>query len=318
MTFLLATIATIVLLLTILVDGQDTGQAYWLPPASGDESAGGGGAAPASPGTSQYSVSPQAFYQGGAGAGAGGAAPPTSLLDINSGSATKLAHSLHLRHHHGPFQKEDPIDVDPAAMAGNIDDLTDEQLHLNHGSLTPTKLAAMKEEMKTLQKSLGTLMDKQTALQTQYTIEKEREVEDKALKKKVKTDVARSLLKHLDQQSKTRTDFMTNIVDQAISKVKDQYDLAIVHPDHPDTGVAGTGAEAGATGSASAAAASEESEESTESAPEKKQSEQEPEKQSDPQSDQDAEKKSPESDPEQTQTEQDPEKQQEVEKEQEI
>ena len=60
---------------------DDAGQAYWLPPASGDESAGGGGggAAPASPGTSQYSVSPQAFYQGGAG-GAGGAAP-ASLIE---------------------------------------------------------------------------------------------------------------------------------------------------------------------------------------------------------------------------------------------
>jgi hypothetical protein len=63
---------------------DDAGQAYWLPPASGDESAGGGGggAAPASPGTSQYSVSPQAFYQGGAG-GAGGAAP-ASLIETKS------------------------------------------------------------------------------------------------------------------------------------------------------------------------------------------------------------------------------------------
>ena len=62
----------------------DEGQAYWLPPASGDESAGGGGgAAPASPGTSQYSVSPQAFYQGGGAAG-GGAAAPASLLETNS------------------------------------------------------------------------------------------------------------------------------------------------------------------------------------------------------------------------------------------
>ena len=86
MTFLMA---IVLLLLTILVDGQDTGQAYWLPPASGDESAGGGGAAPASPGTSQYSVSPQAFYQGGA--GAGGAAPASSLLDIKSGTAASKA-----------------------------------------------------------------------------------------------------------------------------------------------------------------------------------------------------------------------------------
>ena len=63
----------------------DDGQAYWLPPASGDESAGGGGgAAPASPGTSQYSVSPQAFYQGG-GAAAGGAAPASFL---QTGSTT--------------------------------------------------------------------------------------------------------------------------------------------------------------------------------------------------------------------------------------
>jgi hypothetical protein len=52
----------------------DDGQAYWLPPASGDASA--GGAAPASPGTSQYSVSPQAFYGGAAGGGGGGGASP--------------------------------------------------------------------------------------------------------------------------------------------------------------------------------------------------------------------------------------------------
>ena len=68
----------------------DDGQAYWLPPASGDESAGGGGAAPASPGTSQYSVSPQAFYQGAAGGGAGGAAAPASSFLQVSNETKKL------------------------------------------------------------------------------------------------------------------------------------------------------------------------------------------------------------------------------------
>jgi hypothetical protein len=154
----------------------------------------------------------------------------------------------------GPFQKEETIDVDPAAMNSNPEDLTDEQLHLSHGSLTPTKLKAMKEQMSALQKSLGTLMDKQTKLQTQYEIEKEREVEDKAIKKKVKTEVARSLLKHLDQQSQSRTDFMTNIVDQAITKVKDQYDLSIPHPDHPEEKIEDA-EETTATGSAAATGA---------------------------------------------------------------
>jgi hypothetical protein len=105
----------------------------------------------------------------------------------------------------GPFQQEEAIDVDPAAMQGDPNDLTDEQLHLNHGSLTPTKLTAMKAEMQVLQQSLGNLMEKQTALQTKYEIESERAVEDKALKKKVKMEVARSLLKNLDQQSQSRT-----------------------------------------------------------------------------------------------------------------
>ena len=69
----------------------DDGQAYWLPPASGDESAGGGGgAAPASPGTSQYSVSPQAFYQGGGAAGAGGgAAAVPSFIEIKTKTKTR-------------------------------------------------------------------------------------------------------------------------------------------------------------------------------------------------------------------------------------
>ena len=94
----------------------------------------------------------------------------------------------------GPFQAEEKMDVDPAAMSGDPNALTDDQLHLSHGSLTPAKLTEMKAEMKSLQQSLGTLMDRQTVLSTQYKIEKEREVEDKALKKKVREEVARSLL----------------------------------------------------------------------------------------------------------------------------
>ena len=191
-----------------------------------------------------------------------------------------------------PFQAEATMDIDPSAMEGDTDKLSDEQLHLNHGTrkflfkfyfypksffikyvtilililtflffntiphskyytVTPAKLSAMKEEMSTLQKSLGTLMEKQTQLTTTYKIEKEREVEDKALKKTVRQEVARSLLKNLDQQSQTRSDFMTGIVDKAITKVKDQYDLALVHPDHPeDVETTATGSEGNdATGS---------------------------------------------------------------------
>ena len=54
----------------------------------------------------------------------------------------------------GPFQAEEKMDVDPAAMSGDPNALTDDQLHLSHGSLTPAKLAGMKSEMKSLQKSL--------------------------------------------------------------------------------------------------------------------------------------------------------------------
>ena len=44
---------------------------------------------------------------------------------------------------------------------------------------------------------------------------------------------------------------MTGIVDKAITKVKDQYDLALVHPDHPeDVETTATGSEGNdATGS---------------------------------------------------------------------
>jgi hypothetical protein len=126
---------------------------------------------------------------------------------------------LHIR---GPFQAEEKMDVDPAAMSGDPNALTDDQLHLSHGSLTPAKLTEMKEEMKTLQKSLGTLMDRQTALSTQYKLEKERAVEDKALKKKVREEVARSLLKNLDEETKSRNDQMHSIVDLAMQTTKDK------------------------------------------------------------------------------------------------
>eukprot|EP00946_MAST-07B_sp_MAST-7B-sp1_P005032 g5032.t1 len=142
----------------------------------------------------------------------------------------------------GPFMKEEPMDVDPDAMVDDPSKLTDEQLHLSHGTLTPAKLDEMKKEMAKLQGSLAMLMDKQSQLTTVYNMEREREAEDSATKKKVREEVARSLLKHLHAQSKSRNELVQGIIDKSIAKIKDEYQLDNIN--HPD------GAEGAATGAA--------------------------------------------------------------------
>ena len=61
-----------------------------------------------------------------------------------------------------------PLDVDADAMVEDPSQLTDEQLHLSHGSLTPDKLESMKTEMKSLKTTLDSLLTKQAVLSYQY------------------------------------------------------------------------------------------------------------------------------------------------------
>ena len=148
----------------------------------------------------------------------------------------------------GPFMQEEPMDVDPAAMVDDPSKLTDDQLHLSHGTLTPAKLAAMKKEMATLQGSLSMLMDKQAQLTTVYKMEKERDAEESATKKKVREEVARSLLKHLEDQSKSRKELVVGVIDKAVAKVKEHYQLEdLTNPDHQEDST-GSGDEDTATG----------------------------------------------------------------------
>jgi hypothetical protein len=171
------------------------------------------------------------------------------LLQLALAPASTVSH----RRVRGPFMKEEPMDVDPGAMVDDPSKLTDDQLHLSHGSLTPAKLDAMKKEMTTLQGSLATLMDKQSQLTTVYKMEKEREAEEAVTKKKVREEVARSLLKHLEQQSKSRVELMKGVVDKAVAKVKDEYQLdELNHPDHPEDATGGEqqGPDAAETGGA--------------------------------------------------------------------
>ena len=165
-----------------------------------------------------------------------------ALLVMALASAPTAEASSLLR---GPFMKEEPMDVDPNAMVDDPSKLTDDQLHLAHGSLTPAKLEEMKKEMATLQGSLAMLMEKQSQLTTVYKMEKEREAEEAVTKKKVREEVARSLLKHLEAQSKSRVELMKGVVDKAVSKVKSEYQLEeLTHPDHPEDATGGEEQEA--------------------------------------------------------------------------
>ena len=112
------------------------------------------------------------------------------------------------------------MDVDPDAMVDDPSKLTDEQLHLSHGTLTPAKLEEMKKEMATLQDSLSGLMDKQAKLTTMYKMEREREAEEKVTKRKVREQVARSILKHLESNSEKRMKFLKGLVHEAVDTTR--------------------------------------------------------------------------------------------------
>ena len=159
----------------------------------------------------------------------------------------------------GPFMKEEPMDVDPDAMVDDPSKLTDEQLHLSHGTLTPAKLEEMKKEMATLQDSLSTLMDKQAQLTTMYKMEREREAEEKVTKRKVREEVARSILKHLQSHSEKKMEFLKDLVHETVDTTRgNDSSQAQAQSDESDDSQAD-----GATGSASGASTGSASDEST-------------------------------------------------------
>ena len=139
------------------------------------------------------------------------------LLSVAMGGEVAAGKTSLLR---GPFMKEEPMDVDPDAMVDDPSKLTDEQLHLSHGTLTPAKLEEMKKEMATLQDSLSGLMDKQAQLTTMYKMEREREAEEKVTKRKVREQVARSILKHLESHSEKKMEFLKDLVHEAVDTTR--------------------------------------------------------------------------------------------------
>ena len=80
-----------------------------------------------------------------------------------------------------------------------LDKLTDEELGIKNGDLTPKQLTKYKKRVTELKASLDTLMARQTVLNVEYNTLLRQENRDSDLKRKVKGMVARSV--PIDKQS---------------------------------------------------------------------------------------------------------------------
>ena len=74
-----------------------------------------------------------------------------------------------------------------------LDKLTDEELGIKNGDLTPKQLTKYKKRVTELKASLDTLMARQTVLNVEYNTLLRQENRDSDLKRKVKGMVARSV-----------------------------------------------------------------------------------------------------------------------------
>ena len=115
-----------------------------------------------------------------------------------------------------------------------LDKLTDEELGIKNGDLTPKQLTKYKKRVTELKASLDTLMARQTVLNVEYNTLLRQENRDSDLKRKVKGMVARSVLKGMASLTDDRKQHVTGIVDQAVKKIKDDYSLKLPHPDFPE------------------------------------------------------------------------------------
>jgi hypothetical protein len=121
-----------------------------------------------------------------------------------------------------------------------LDKLSDEDLGIKNGDLTPKKLTKYKKRVTELKASLDTLMARQTVLNVEYNTLVRQENRDNDLKRKVKGMVARSVLKGMASMTDDRKSHVSGIVDQAVKRIKDEYSLKLPHPDHPEIDASGT------------------------------------------------------------------------------
>ena len=115
-----------------------------------------------------------------------------------------------------------------------LDKLSDEELGVKNGDLTPTLLNKYKKRVTQLKNSLNSLMARQTVLNVEYNTLLRQENRDSDLKRKVKGMVARSVLKGMAELTDDRKQHVSGIVDQTVKRIKDEYSLKIPHPDFPE------------------------------------------------------------------------------------
>lgn len=112
-----------------------------------------------------------------------------------------------------------------------LDKLSDDELGIKRGDLTPALLKKYKKRVTQLKASLDSLMARQTVLNVEYNTLLRQENRDSDLKRKVKGMVARSVLKGMAELTDDRKQHVSGIVDQTVKRIKDEYSLKIPHPD---------------------------------------------------------------------------------------
>ena len=115
-----------------------------------------------------------------------------------------------------------------------VDQLSDEELGIKIGDLTPTKLKFYKNRIHELKGSLDTLMARQTKLNIEYETLLKTEGKDRDLKRQVRAMVARSVLKGMAALTDDRSAHVKSIVDEAVEQLKRDHKIALPHPDKPE------------------------------------------------------------------------------------
>ena len=100
-----------------------------------------------------------------------------------------------------------------------LDKLTDEELGIKNGDLTPKQLTKYKKRVTELKASLDTLMARQTVLNVEYNTLLRQENRDSDLKRKVKGMVARSVQRNIEDFENTIMSFSKLKSQDKVSKI---------------------------------------------------------------------------------------------------
>ena len=130
-----------------------------------------------------------------------------------------------------------------------LNQLSDDALGIKNGDLTPAKLSEYKSKITTLKHSLDTLMARQTVLNVVYNTLTKSSNRDKDLKRQIRGDVARSVLKGMASLTDDRKSVMKKMVDETVNTLKKEFDLNLPHPDGTDAATGASGEKSASTGS---------------------------------------------------------------------